>query len=375
MTTQVMILGASVRAAAFSARRAGYEPAAADRFADYDLRARCDVAAVTDYPRGLQRVAQQWPGLPWMYTGALENEPALVDALSRGRDLWGNPGRVLCQVRSPARVATALRDAGLDVPPFAMDVKDVPPEGTWLSKPLASCGGNAIRLLGGSVPPTTKGRYFQRRIDGVPCGAVFVAAGGRAKLLGVTRQLIGTDWAGATGFQYAGSIGPLRLPETLLASLTRIGECLANRFQLLGLFGVDAILADQTAWPVEVNPRYTASVELIERALRIDAVESHVEACRRGRLPPSHPEGDANTSCFGKAVVYANNDVTTTDRLTRSAVAANDGDWPRYADIPKTATDIRTGHPILTVFADGPNEPLVERRLRDRVETVRQWLS
>ncbi len=41
--------------------------------------------------------------------------------------------------------------------------------------------------------------------------AVFLAAGGSAVLLGVTRQLVGCRWAGATGFRYVGSIGPLAI--------------------------------------------------------------------------------------------------------------------------------------------------------------------
>jgi predicted ATP-grasp superfamily ATP-dependent carboligase len=315
-----------------------------------------------------------------MYTGALENEPALVDALSQGRELWGNPGRVLREIRSPIGVADALRDAGLDVPRASLDMQDVPPHATWLSKPLASCGGTGIYEVNG--PPSgaddaagNQDRYFQQRIGGVPCGAVFVAAGGRASLLGISRQLVGTNWSGATGFQYAGSIAPLRLPELCVTQLRRAGDCLASRFGLQGLFGIDAIVADQSVWPVEVNPRYTASVELIERVRGIHAIGSHVKACCQGRLPPSCPVATANSFYRGKAVVYATDDVITTYRLTYCAVAANVDDWPQYADIPDPGTEIRSGHPILTVFAEGGNGQCVEQRLRERVETVRRWLS
>jgi predicted ATP-grasp superfamily ATP-dependent carboligase len=375
-----MILGASARAAAFSVRRAGYEPVAADRFADWDLRGCCDVSLVTDYPRGLVRFARQRPGLPWMYTGALENEPAVVDAISRGRPLWGNPGRVLREVRCPVRVASALCKTGLHVPPLAGSVDEARSDGTWLSKPLASCGGSGIRTLNptpADAAETVGGRdrYFQRRIEGVPCAAVFVAAGGRARLLGITRQLVGTGWTGAVGFQYAGSIGPLCLPDACVAQFLRAGDRLADRFQLQGLFGVDAIVAGPIVWFVEVNPRYTASVEVIERALGIDAVESHVEACCRACLRQTLPRMGSDMDLCGKAVVYATGNLITTDRLNRCTDAANDGRWPRYADIPNVGTEIRTGHPILTVLAHGPTEELVERRLRERVAAVRRWLS
>src|SRR6516162_6995898 len=92
----LLIVGASARAAAFSALRAGLRPTCADLFADADLRARCPVRCVEvkDYPRGLLDLPELLTPGPWMYTGALENRPDLVEAMSRRRPLWGNPAPV-----------------------------------------------------------------------------------------------------------------------------------------------------------------------------------------------------------------------------------------------------------------------------------------
>ena len=83
--------------------------------------------------------------------------------------------------------------------------------------------------------------------------------------------------------RYAGSLGPLPLDPRRHASLTRIGEVLAREFDLRGLFGVDFIDDGAEPWPIEVNPRYTASIEVLERALSFSAVGWHVAACRVGR--------------------------------------------------------------------------------------------
>ena len=48
------------------------------------------------------------PAGPWMYTGALENHPDLVRALSERRPLWGNDAATLRRARSPLRVARSL---------------------------------------------------------------------------------------------------------------------------------------------------------------------------------------------------------------------------------------------------------------------------
>ena len=51
---------------------------------------------------------------------------------------------------------------------------------------------------------------------------------------------------------------------------------LAKRFSLAGLFGVDAIVNDEGVWTVEINPRYTASMELVEPSLDASLVDLHV---------------------------------------------------------------------------------------------------
>src|SRR5206468_8888687 len=77
-SNSVLILGASARAAAFSARRAGLAPWCADLFADADLRRLCPVRRidVADYPAGLVTALADAPPGPVLYTGALENYPA-----------------------------------------------------------------------------------------------------------------------------------------------------------------------------------------------------------------------------------------------------------------------------------------------------------
>src|SRR5262245_1733505 len=96
----IIIAGASARAAAFSALRAGLEPYCFDLFADADLAARCPVVRLDadGYPHNLLKEIRKSPTGPWMYTGGLENHPRLVDAISRERELWGNGAAVLNQV-------------------------------------------------------------------------------------------------------------------------------------------------------------------------------------------------------------------------------------------------------------------------------------
>src|SRR5579862_6220291 len=110
--SELIIVGASVRAAAGSARRAGLVPWCADLFADTDLRAMVPtvVRCPPDrYPRQLLKILGTAPACPWTYTGALENHPELIQLMADVRPLWGNGPAALAASRSPFAVAGFLR--------------------------------------------------------------------------------------------------------------------------------------------------------------------------------------------------------------------------------------------------------------------------
>src|SRR5438874_1078580 len=145
---KLLIVGASARAAAFSALRAGLRPWCADLFGDVDLQAVCPAVTVArrDYPAGLASVVAQAPQAPLVYTGALENRPKLVGRLAKLRPLWGNGPEVLRRVRRPWTVEAVLRQAGLPCP-RTWQGRRLPSGGRWLVKPLASAGGRAVAPL------------------------------------------------------------------------------------------------------------------------------------------------------------------------------------------------------------------------------------
>ena len=367
------IVGASARAAAHSARRAGFSPYAADLFADVDLRNFCPSVLVGDYPQGLERAcAGPQPG-GWMYTGALENYPELVDRLAALRTLWGNGAAVLRAVRDPRRVARAVAAERVSAPALAETPAGLPTDGSWLVKPYRSAGGANIHVWTADVASTESSdrHYFQQRVDGLPCAAVYVAARGSAMLLGVTEQLVGVGWSGAPVFSYAGSIGPLALKPWQQKGFARLGGCLAKEFGLVGLFGVDAVVSAERIWILEVNPRYTASVEVLERTLELSAVGLHVAACRDGALPrvKAAPRSSPPARA-GKVIVYARRQMVVPEALALAVEPHLGATWPRYADVPPPGTEIRSGRPILTLLSSGPTTKHVVSDLRERAAQI-----
>jgi uncharacterized protein len=350
------IIGASVRAAAQSARRASFAPIAGDLFADVDLRETCLATRIEDYPQGLERVLDGHQSGGWMYTGALENYFDLIERWSAMRPLYGNPAEVLHRVRDPLQVADSLRRAGLTCPAVSLSCDHVPRDGSWLRKPLRSAGGRRIAHWNNdAAEPVDYPMYFQQFVAGTPYAAVYVATRGNATLLGVTRQLIDN-----ASFRYVGSIGPISSTGLLREVFTNIGQELATEFELVGLFGVDALVNATGVWPVEVNPRYTASVEVLERALGINAITLHMTACREGTLPGHLPPSASRVA--GKTIYFAENDFTIDEDL-RNVI-------DNLADVPAVGTLIRKREPVVTVLREANDETAVLRTLQMALETI-----
>lgn len=127
--------------------------------------------------------------------------------------------------------------------------------------------------------------YWQHRVSGIPGSAQYIADGsGNCTLLGVTRQLVGETWTGAGEFQYCGTLAPWDLPANAAMELTKAGQVLSGRMGLRGLFGVDFIFDGERAWVVEVNPRITAAMEVVERVTGSNLprqTESHLDLSNR----------------------------------------------------------------------------------------------
>jgi predicted ATP-grasp superfamily ATP-dependent carboligase len=374
----LLIVGASARAAAFSALRAGLRPACADLFGDADLRARCPVRVLPPqrYPDGFRRLVRQMPVAPWMYTGALENRPRLVQELAALRPLWGNDAAALACVRSPLGLAARLAREGVPCPEVRLPETGAP-AGRWLVKPVRGAGGVGIRFWEEGAPLPRKGHFLQEYVAGEPCAALYCGDGRSATFFGATRQLVGAPWLHAAPFHYCGSLGPLSLSPPLRAALQRLGDVLAAGCRLRGLFGVDFVLRGGVPWPVEVNPRYTASVEVLEYARCFPALAWHRRAFEAGGPEPPMPSEGPPQAVLGKAILFARAPLTFPadgpwlPTLRRAAPAT---EVPAFVDIPPAGQRIEGGRPILTLFAAGASLAACEQRLQETAADLDRWL-
>lgn len=371
----LLIVGASVRAAATSAVRGGMRVRCSDLFGDVDLRAIAEVTVVKNLNAELISATSQQPTGCWMYTGALENQPRVVDSISQRHRLLGNDGELLRRVRDPLSVYDSLRAAGI----AALDVRDSndppPRDGGWLIKPLLSAAGRRITIWDDSAVAINEPHYFQERFVGTPIAAVFLASRLSCRLLGVTRQFVGETDLHAGPFAYCGSIGPLPLTPVLRSQVVTIGKQLADEFALRGVFGLDLLIDRNNARLVEVNPRYPASAEVIEHATGIPIVPLHCLACFAFDEPTnerianveqeiatrlSSARSEIKKPLVGKAILFAQQD------LFAPELFPDNGPLPLFADIPSPGTPIRAGDPICTLLTAGDNVVECLNRLIER---------
>ncbi|MCA9185605.1 MAG: ATP-grasp domain-containing protein, partial [Planctomycetales bacterium] len=403
----LLIVGASARAAAQSAHRAGLSVTAVDLFADSDLAAiarTCQLAA-HDYPHAALPIARKLKECMCMYTGGLENYPLVVGEIGRAARLLGNDQGALTAVRDPVRLATVLQAAHWNTLQVYERIVDLPSEGEWICKPRRSCGGNRVRRLSAARHEADdvveEGCYFQQWMPGRSYAASYLATSDGCYLLGVTRQWHrrdlfdrrAADRFGDEAWQYLGSCGPLSMDAATCQQWWQLGTIIADGFDLQGLFGIDAIVSEpgvlehqedreshlgpgiepeggqprmgeQRIWLVEVNPRYTASMELWERTTGVSCVRNHVNAClgftlddqlQRGPIPADH-----QLQIWGKVIFFAPSAGVVSARfleevLSRGGVVTggDGGAWPMVCDIPSVGTEVRSGWPVCTLFAAG----------------------
>ena len=394
---------------AYSARRAGLEPISVDLFADTDLQAIAafEVIPLEDYPHGFIERLKKYPAdIPVLYTGGLENHPQVYLELQKQRPVWGyvHPDPFHGDsIRNPKYLDHIAKSNGFHRPRHNRLADD---PSRWLMKSRAGAGGRGIYHWNGEPVPDT--HFLEEYLDGISLSAVFNHQDSITRCLGITEQLVGCDIVHAPSpFLYVGTITPwqgssvLRCPlpasndvtstssrgqmstsdpcheltheVSLLEEVEPIGRGLtqADRY-LRGLFGVDFILHDGELYLIEVNPRYTASMEVVELTSGRSCLAMHTRAFGVGTNCIPHLPTE---KMLGKIIYFAPKACVFPQSGPWSTVASPDV-WviPEYADISAPGTVIEKGQPVLTLFAQGADTSEVMRRLQVKARLLDQIL-
>ena len=141
----LILIGASVRALAFSCIRAGYKPWCIDLYADEDLTKNCPTTLITkSFPNQITDLIKSAPMAPILFTGGLENHPALLDLLSAQRTVLGITGNTLVNLRNAPTLFKLFNSRQIRTPEIITTAKDLNNGSSYLRKPKNRSGGIGI---------------------------------------------------------------------------------------------------------------------------------------------------------------------------------------------------------------------------------------
>ena len=113
--------------------------------------------------------------------------------------------------------------------------------------------------------------------------------------------------------------------------------------------------------PIEVNPWWSASMELVDRVCDVPVMGAHVESCASGTLP--RIDRRRADGVMGKAIVFAKAEATAGD--TRRWLESG-----QVRDVPWPGTSIARGEPICTVFATATTFAECRAALAERAASI-----
>src|ERR1700756_678966 len=357
----VLTAAASGRALAASARRGGFVPLVADFFGDQDTIAVA--AAHVRLCDGLERGMRRYNILPALeslaarqkptgivYGTGFEDRPELIGSIRRRWKLLGNPSEVVARAKDPLGLSKLCRGNGIVHP----DISFSPPSDpiNWLRKRKGGAGGQHIRTGVDGGDASGGPFYYQRRVDGTPTSALFLADKSRALVLGFSVQ-----WASPKPeqpFRYGGAVQPAWLGHAAVQAMTETVQKLAAGLSLVGLNSADFLVDEHGGIQLlEINPRPGATLDIFEPT-DDSLFAMHIAACE-GILPAKAPRFE---QARASAIVYADRDIAAFPPL----------DWPPWvADRPAVRSRIARGDPLCTVFACAAGaaeaQALAERRV------------
>lgn len=352
--TSIVALGASARALAWSAMRAGFSPWTLDLFQDLDLaRFSPGLKFIQGRPGNILKQLKQAPAGPLVYTGGLENQPRLLKRIQKSRPVWGITGDCLKKLRDPYGNKLSLEQAGL-LAPQRLHLSQNPTDSCqWLVKPKRHAGGNEITPRPHSLHSTLQSEnefFLEEWIEGESRSAVFLLGASRAELLGVTCQMTGWGCFHASTFQYSGSIGPVEPLANEKADLLWLGKILSVEMGGRGLVGVDYVLRQGRAVVIEINPRYSASVEILEWSSGKPYFLLHAREFSQVNAIPS---GFSKVQgILGKGIYFAPQDLVFPETGPWES-GSSPFEFPAFADIPWPGVCHQAGAPVITAFARG----------------------
>lgn len=235
----------------------------------------------------------------------------------------------------------------------------------YLLKPLKSGGGKEIELIYSLKDYNRiKGKlkndnyYFEEYIDGKLYSAQFGADTRNSRLLSVTKQLNARNTDNP--FKYGGNI-LIKADEQLRKTLQETADLLTSTYGLKGINGFDFIIRNGEKYFLELNPRFTAAVELLLPIYSEDVFKIYFEKNINKNYIHKLLNTDIKES--GKLIYYAQKNLKIKDDLKklnnkniRDSITESDQNKYLIKDLPQIGEKFLKGDPVFTLIIKADNK-------------------
>ena len=414
----ICFMGASCRAAAQSAARAGCTRILAwDDFLDADLLEIAQARSLADFPEDSPQSLAELQGIPLVLCGGMENRPDFIQRRIDQGMLCGVTGDMLRQLRSLESWQRWASESRIGWPTTVQDLSDPRLDSvrseSWMLKPVGRAGGVYIRAIAslerldhvanlGLDPGSTTSSltsnlwYLQEYVPGISIGVSYCTGSNgntqsseppKTRIVGIARSILSEELDAPLPWIYRGSLAPYAVSPSVLASLERFATTVAQSTGIRGLWQADFQVDPKgQLWLLEINPRWSASMELHEILQGYSWITEHVRilcnGASKGVPSPGSPAGQQ----VAKGIVYAPHgmhlSVAQVDRLWRSGWHGTLRELETaefcLADIPQSdplGVDFAEGMPIVTVLVTGEKNPDLLEKIRQARSTVLGWFK
>jgi predicted ATP-grasp superfamily ATP-dependent carboligase len=251
-------------------------------------------------------------------------------------------------VKDPLKFAGLCRRLDIPHPEIRFDAA---PDAGWMLKRIGGAGGAHVRPApAGRLPG--RGRYLQRRVDGTPVSALFLADGATCRILGLSAQ-----WSAPRPrhrHRYGGAVRPAVLAAEMAQRLGDAVARVAAASRLVGLNSADFLVDGGGFHLLEVNPRPGATLDLFAVP---GLFRAHIAACN-GTLDAVLA---APVRAAAAAVAYARAPLTISPGFA----------WPVWAaDRQPAGSSVGVHEPLCTVRAEADDPAVARACAMQRVDEI-----
>jgi uncharacterized protein len=387
---RLLVVGFSARAAAFCACQAGFDPVAIDGCADRDLMALCTDYAGWHQPDAIHEIESRNGELPYLLAGGMEHRLDWVDELAAQSTGYGCTRSQMVEMRSLSQWMNWSSGCGISFPATWSHKDGIESlakhdwEGEWLVKSTMGVGGLDVEHWSNrdvsfiaDYFQSRPNHYLQHKIHGKSIGVTFASSQFGSIPIGAALSIDSATQPFVSKYAYAGSCGPIVLSGEQWCSLWDFANSVGGCTGFRGLWQADFIISPSGELVLlEINPRWSASMEILDTCLGLRLVSLH-HRCVQGMLGieewktiAAHIRDAPSNKMLGKMIAYAPRDFVVTDNQSdRWWDRLWDGELEKltsrcgFADIPLGGTRVGQGQPILTCMVSGNSIGEMQSRL------------